>query len=350
METSWIRKLSGNEYLFIKRLSLNGKIDLTNVKSLFFSGMELMNFTLKQLRYVEAAGRLGSIAKAAVEVSISQSSITAAIDSLEATLENTLFIRTPAKGIYPTSPGREALQLIRTFLNEARQFESELQSKGGENAGLVRIACYGTAAPAFLPSILKSITQNFPSISIKVMEGDMMSILEFLNNGEVDLVFTYEKYITNAQAFEPLFTAPPYALLPVSDLHSDQSSVTCGELCGKPMIMLDLPYTRDYFLGLFKAKGLEPKVVHSTRSVEIAQALVEGEFGYTILNIRPRYFLSNEKRYKVVPISDTFDAPVFGIATTNNVRQPRNVRSFIKDCISLRDSGVFDVLTVNAKH
>ena len=309
-----------------------------------------MNFTLKQLRYVEAAGRLGSIAKAAVEVSISQSSITAAIDSLEATLENSLFVRTPAKGIYPTSAGREALQLIRTFLNEARQFESELQSQGEENAGLVRIACYGTAAPAFLPPILKSINENFPGISIKVMEGDMMSILEFLNNGEVDLVFTYEKYITNAQAFEPLFKAPPYALLPVSDLHSNQNSITCGELCGKPMIMLDLPYTRDYFLDIFKEKGLEPKVVHSTRSVEIAQALVESEFGYTILNIRRQYFLSNEKKYKVVPISDTFDAPAFGIATRNNVRQPKNVRSFIKDCISLRDVGAFDLLTVNSKH
>jgi DNA-binding transcriptional LysR family regulator len=54
-----------------------------------------MNFTLKQLRYVEAAGRLGSIAKAAVEVSISQSSITASIDALEASLDYALFVRTP---------------------------------------------------------------------------------------------------------------------------------------------------------------------------------------------------------------------------------------------------------------
>ena len=63
-----------------------------------------MNFTLKQLRYVEAAGRLGSIAKAAIEVSISQSSITASIDALEAALDYALFVRTPAKGITPHRP------------------------------------------------------------------------------------------------------------------------------------------------------------------------------------------------------------------------------------------------------
>ncbi|MDB9924098.1 LysR substrate-binding domain-containing protein [Planktomarina sp.] len=306
-----------------------------------------MNFTLKQLRYVEAAGRLGSIAKAAVEVSISQSSITAAIDALEASLDYGLFVRTPAKGVQPTSAGRKSLQLIRNFLNQAQQFEAELQSQGGDDAGLVSIACYATAAPAFLPPILRSITENFPGISIKVMEGDMMSIMDYLNNGEVDLVFTYDTHLPDAQSFEPLFDAPPYALVPASEAISAQNSVTFAELSCRPMIMLDLPYTRDYFLGLFKERRLEPNVVHSTRSAEIAKALVEGEFGYTILNIRPRNYITNDTRYKALPISDSSEVPVFGIATASNVRQPKNVRSFIRDCVELREKGAFDALTVS---
>ena len=307
-----------------------------------------MNFTLKQLRYVEAAGRLGSIAKAAVEVSISQSSITASIDALEASLDYALFVRTPAKGITPTSAGREALQLIRTFLNQSQQFESELQSQGGDDAGLVRIACYATAAPTFLPPILKSITENFPGISVKVMEGNMMAIADYLDNGEVDLVFTYDRHVPHGQSFEPLFTAPPYALISRSDEASQRPSITFEQLSKKPMIMLDLPYTRDYFFGLFRARGLEPDVVHSTRSSEIAKALVEGDFGFTLLNIRPRNYSSKDSRYSVVPISDSSDVPIFGISTTGNLRQPKNVRSFIKICTRLRDDGIFDCCTVTA--
>ncbi len=64
-----------------------------------------MHFTLKQLRYVEAAGRLGSIAKAADELAISQSSITAAIDSLEFGLDYDMFVRTPAKAFNPPHQG-----------------------------------------------------------------------------------------------------------------------------------------------------------------------------------------------------------------------------------------------------
>jgi DNA-binding transcriptional LysR family regulator len=307
-----------------------------------------MNFTLKQLRYVESAGRLGSIAKAAVEVSISQSSITASIDALEASLDYALFVRTPAKGITPTSAGREALQLIRTFLNQSQQFESELQSQGGDDAGLVRIACYATAAPTFLPPILKSITENFPGISVKVMEGNMMAIADYLDNGEVDLVFTYDRHVPHGQSFEPLFTAPPYALISRSDEASQRPSITFEQLSKKPMIMLDLPYTRDYFFGLFRALGLEPDVAHSTRSSEIAKALVEGDFGFTLLNIRPRNYSPKDSRYSIVPISDSSDVPIFGISTTGNLRQPKNVRSFIKICTKLRDDGVFDCCTVTA--
>jgi DNA-binding transcriptional LysR family regulator len=306
-----------------------------------------LNFTLKQLRYVEAAGRLGSIAKAAVEVSISQSSITASIDALEASLDYALFVRTPAKGITPTSAGREALQLIHTYLNQTRQFETELQSQGGDDAGLVRIACYATAAPTFLPPILKSITENFPGISVKVMEGNMMAISDYLDNGEVDLAFTYDRHVPPAQAFEPLFPAPPYALISKSDSASQLPSITFEQLSKKPMIMLELPYTRDYFLGLFRARGLEPEVAHSTRSSEIAQALVEGDFGYTLLNIRPRTYSAKDSRFSALPISDSSHVPVFGIATLSNLRQPKNVRSFIKICTQLRDEGMFDSCTVS---
>ena len=107
----------------------------------------MLNYTLKQLHYVEAAGRLGSIAKASQELAISQSSITAAIDQVESRLGYDLFIRTPARGIRPTPQGAEALTLIRIFIEQARHFEAEIQSVAGGLKGTVRLACYATAAP-----------------------------------------------------------------------------------------------------------------------------------------------------------------------------------------------------------
>jgi DNA-binding transcriptional LysR family regulator len=97
--------------------------------------MHMRNLTLKQLRYVEAADRFGSITNAAEEMNISQSSITAAINMLEDTLGHDVFIRTPAKGIHSTATGREALALIRRFIYQSQQFQDELNSLGGEAMG-----------------------------------------------------------------------------------------------------------------------------------------------------------------------------------------------------------------------
>lgn len=306
-----------------------------------------MKFTLKQLRYVEAAGRLGSIARAAEDLSISQSSITAAIDQLEFGLDYDLFVRTPAKGIQATPAGSEALMMIRNFLEQARQFESEFHSIGGDASGLVRIACYATAAPAFLPTILRDIAEKFPGMSVQLLEGNMESIAGFLDEGKADLAFTYPSILHAGHDFLPLFRPPPFALISTDDPMSLQSSVTIQELSEKPMVLLDLPLTRDYFVEMFEKFGCKPNIVHTTRSAEIARALVSGGFGFTILNIRPLPSQDADVRYRAIPIAGDPEVYWFGIATVSHVRRPKIVQSFLDNCIALQESGAFDSLTIS---
>jgi len=305
-----------------------------------------VHFTLKQLAYVEAAGRLGSIAKAATELSISQSSITAAINALEIALDYDLFVRTPAKGIQTTPAGADALSLIRAFIQQARHFEADLQSVGGDTSGHVRIACYATAAPAFLPPILQNITENFPGISVKVMEGNLALIIEFLDDGKADLVFTYSDGLQGTHDFLPLFQAPPYALIGLDDPLAHKASVSFAELAERPMVLLDLPRTRDYFVALFEQRGLRPQIAHTTRSAEIARALVAGGFGFSILNIRPPDYSEMKVGYRAVPIRGVQQGQSFGIATLSNTRQPKIVQALIDSCVALQKQGAFDGLTV----
>lgn len=305
-----------------------------------------MNFTLKQLRYVEAADRLGSIANAAAELNISQSSITAAIDVLETGLGYDVFIRTPAKGIRATASGREALTLIRRFIHSAHQFREELASLGGQARGTVRIACYATAAPSFLPPVLQAITRDFPDASIQLLEGNMERVMEFLEDGEADVAFTYAERVEGQYDFIPLFEAPPYAIVALDDPLAQSTAITMRELADRPMVMLDLPSTRDYFTSMFEALGLSPNIAHSTRSSEIVRALVAGNFGFSLLNIRPVDYREGESRYKVLPILDAPHSPVFGIASVAGLVQPRMVQSFVSSCIGLKEQGAFDTLVV----
>ncbi|WP_170166978.1 LysR family transcriptional regulator [Paracoccus methylarcula] len=306
----------------------------------------MLNYTLKQLRYVEAAGRLGSISNAAIEQAISQSSITAAIDALEDGLGYDLFIRTPAKGIRTTPQGAEALTLIRRFLHQNRHFEAEMQSVSGVTRGALRIACYATAAPAFLPIILRSVTETFPEISITVLEGSLHQIMDYVNDGEADLAFTYEQYVDQRHRFEPLFDAPPYAIVPSDDPIAGAGVTTLSELAKRRLVLLDLPGARDYYMRLFEAAGLKLDVAHSTRSSEILRALVAGGFGASFLNIRPLDYRAGESGYCIVPIADGGKPPTFGIATTASSSPPRFVSAFIQNCLELKEKNAFANLVV----
>lgn len=308
--------------------------------------VDRFNFTLKQLRYVEAAGRLGSIASAAGELNISQSSITSAIDALETEVGFDLFIRTRAKGLKTTSSGDQIIQMISNFIQHARQFEVDVKNFGKLATGSVRIAIYGATAPSFLPVLLESITNAFPQISIKILEGTLNEIVDYIGKGEADLAFTYELATDARHDFIPLLRAPPYALFSVNDPRAAQDFVTLEELSEHPLVLLDLPVARYYFMSLYEDQSLKPNIAHSTHSSEIGRALVAAGFGHTLLNMRPPGYQDDDPRFRAVPIQNPSKVPVFGVATIHGTRQPEVVRTFIEHCVQIRDAGAFQSLII----
>lgn len=308
--------------------------------------MARFNFTIKQLQYIEAAGRLGSIARAASELNISQSSITSAIGGLEHEVGFDLFVRTRSKGLQTTPSGDQILKLIRSFIDHARQFEADIKNFGTIATGTVRIAIYGTSAPSFLPVILDSITESFPYISVKIMEGTLTEVIDFINGGEADLAFTYELSTDAHHDFFPLLRAPTYALFSVNDPLSTQASVTMEELSTHPMVLLDLPIARYYFMSLYEDLNLKPSIAHTTQSSEIGRALVSAGFGHTLLNMKPAGYDNDDPRFRAVPIKNPVKIPVFGVATTKDTRRPEVVRTLIDHCLHLRDEGAFKSLII----
>jgi len=50
-----------------------------------------------------------------------------------------------------------------------------------------------------------------------------------------------------------------------------------------------LPHTREYFLSLYYALGLEPQIRFRSSSFEAVRALVGNGLGYSILNLKPAF-------------------------------------------------------------
>ena len=303
-----------------------------------------MNFTLKQMRYFNAALRTGSIARASEDMNISQSSITAAIDLMEQTLGGALFRRIPAKGIVATQLGNDVGGLVAAFLEQARMFDSELMSLAGDPTGTLRLACYAPTAPYVLPPILQRIAAQYPDIRIELMEGDMASISDFMATGAVDVALTYNQGVSEQDSFHPLFEAAPWALLPKNWALAHARSVSLRDLADKPMVLLDLPKTKSYFVSLFEAQGLAPRIVHSTKSSSVLRGLVGGHFGYSILNICGPGDRDGRADYTALPISEPSFAPQFGVSYSPTVGQSSLVQAVLKIGTELTENGTFEPL------
>lgn len=306
----------------------------------------MSNLTIKQLRYIEAAGRTGSIAAAAADLNISQSSITAAIDALEEDMGFDLFTRVPAKGLMITSAGQQCLSLISDFLGEFREFETELSAIGGTSSGVIRLACFAAAAATFLPHAIATFQRQHPGIRFEMVEGNMDTVVRDLEEGRADLAFTYKEVVGDGQLFHPIIDLPVFALLSADDPLCQSPSVSLAELAQKPMIELNLPQTRTYYSGFFRNAGLDVKVVHSSSSVAMIRTMVAANLGFTMLNAKPLAVLDARGGISAVPLRDAIPPRQFGLVTQARTRQPRAVMDFHAHCEHLRAKGGFEQMAV----
>ena len=126
--------------------------------------------TLTQLRYFVKAATHSSMTKAADELHIAQSAVSAAISQLEAQIGTQLFIRHRARGLALTAAGEEMLRDTRALLAHLDEVLDGASGHVDQVRGTVRLACFLTLAPFVLPRLLSDLGQAYPELEVDVVE------------------------------------------------------------------------------------------------------------------------------------------------------------------------------------
>lgn len=248
-----------------------------------------MDFTLKQLAYFAAAAESGTVSAAARRLHVSQPSISAAIRALETGFAVTLFQRRHAKGVALTPAGRRLYAEARSLLAHAQDFQGAARVEGEAVAGALELGCFVTLAPFFLPALLQGFSRAHPAIQVRHREGDHAGLCRGLLGGAFDLALLYDLGFEDGIEAEPIASVPLRAVLPAGHKLARRRAVPLAELAPLPLVLLDLPQSADYFLALFRARGLEPNIRHRTTSFELVRGLVAGGHGYSLLNLAPAH-------------------------------------------------------------
>ncbi len=244
-------------------------------------------FTLTQLRYFVAAAEAASMTDAARRLLVSQSAVSTATALLERQLGVQLLVRHHARGLSLTRAGELFLRDARAFLAHAADLGDTAKSLGGSLAGRVTVGCFGPLAPFYLPGLLHAFAVAQPRVGIETIEGETESLRRALIEGRCELALLYDMDLGDDVEIDFLAGAPPYLLVSAEHRLAGARGAHLGDVAGEPMVLLDLPHSREYFQSLAERGGFAPRIGFRSTSYETVRALVARGFGYTILNQRP---------------------------------------------------------------
>jgi len=240
-----------------------------------------MNF--RQLKYFVATAESGQVSRAAAALSISQSSITGAIQDLEVKLGTSLFVRT-AHGMELTEPGREFLASAYDILQRVEDAQ-KLTLQKSEIKGSISIAATYTVIGYFLPYHLDRLAQLHPGIDVQLHELNREGIEEGLLTNRFDIALVLTSNLTNPE-LESVTLLKSSRRLWVAPTHGffGKSNVSLKQISKENYIMLtvdEAAHTTMKYWGLAK---LQPKVFMRTSSVEAVRSMVANGQGVTILS------------------------------------------------------------------
>ncbi len=156
-----------------------------------------------ELRVLEAVARNGSMNRAAAELHMVQSNVTARVRSLEQQVGTALFRRT-SRGVVLTAAGERLLpyaERLGALLREARQVARD----DGTPRGMLRIGALETTAALRLPPILAAYAQAYPEVGLVVTTGTSAGLVADVMKHRLDAALVAGPVDDAVLSEEPIF-------------------------------------------------------------------------------------------------------------------------------------------------
>ena len=290
-------------------------------------------FTLRQIEYFVVVGETGSIALAAERLNISPPSVSAAVAHRAAEFGLALFIRHHAQGVALTAEGRRFLAEAKRLLATAAELHAMANGLAQDARGPLAIGCLIVIAPLMLPAVRLGFAAAYPAVSLSASVGHQAALIDDLRAARIDVALTYDLGLPTDIAFAPLAKLPPHALVPATHPLAARDEVSLAELAQLPLLLLDLPLSRDYLLGLFAAAGVAPRIAERIPDYDLLRARVANGFGYAVANVRRKTAESPDGLpLRALRIAGHPKPVALGTATAHAGAKPRVLTAFENYC------------------
>ncbi len=224
----------------------------------------------------------GNLSVTARNFGYTQSAVSHTIKKLESEMGFSLLKRTN-RGVELSNDLKTIMPSIRSVVNASRHLDEEIQAVQGIHRGALSIGSYSSTAINWLPMIIRRFQHQYPDISIRIREGGLEEIEEWMQDGSVDFGIMSNVDGRN-YTFLPLTEEPLYAVFPTEfDLPEEYNEAfPVTAFTDYPFITSETGMDYDVAAALQNA-GVVPNVAFRCKDDHSIIAMVEKGLGVTLL-------------------------------------------------------------------
>ena len=240
--------------------------------------------TLQQMEYIVAVYRLRHFAKAAEYCGVTQPTLSAMIQKLEAELDIKIFERS-SQQVMPTEVGRKVVEQAWKVLVRASRIKDIVREEKGSCEGTFRLGILPTIAPYLLPRFFTQLEREHPETDIRVMEMKTADIKRALSRGELDAAILVSLDDMDNYVQTPLFYEQFLAYVSRGDALYSPRSIQTADLHHEFLWLLDEGHCfRDQLVKFCNLQAAtSSKQTYSLGSIETFMRMVEGGQGVTFI-------------------------------------------------------------------
>jgi DNA-binding transcriptional LysR family regulator len=260
-----------------------------------------MHVTLGQLRAFERIVRLGSFHAAALELKLSQPSVSQRIRELEAALQTPLFVRRGPR-VSLTAEGHALVEYADRMLVTAGELVERFRTRDPLK-GTLRLGVSETFAFICLPELLQRMEQRYPAIRTSVFVGDTGVVSARLNDQALDIAVVSEPTVAPHVSQEPL-GSNAFGWFASTALGLPRRTFTPADL-EQHQLLVPPPPARLHatVMKWFAAAGSKPRRISTCNSIHATAETIAQGAAIGIVPVRIMQPLVDARRVRLLKIN-----------------------------------------------
>ncbi len=242
----------------------------------------LMN--LRTLRAFVEVVRQGGFSQAAEVVSLTQSTVSKAVKTLEDDLGTPLLNRICHRSEL-TAAGAIVYRRALVLLAEHNDLIAEVNDLRGLKGGVLRIGLPPVASGVLFAAMFTEYRARYPNIEIQLIEHGARKLNECLKSGEVDLAALLKMKSFNEEFdYQDVRIEPLVVVMAENHPMAERNSVDIADLADTPFILFEEGFALNTMIQVAcDRKGVTPKVTARSGQVDFIVDLVSAGLGVAFL-------------------------------------------------------------------